>query len=206
MLSSIDYAFELPVMEHFYTIQGEGFFQGKAAYFVRLGGCDVGCTWCDVKESWDMHVHPKMTVAAIVEAVVLSGAEMCVITGGEPCMHNLESLTAALQLKNIKTNIETSGTHPLTGNWNWICLSPKRFKPCLPQVYAKTNELKVIIYHKNDFRFAEEHVEKVQDSCLLFLQPEWSKREEMVPPMIDYVKQNQQWQISLQIHKYLNVP
>ncbi|MBP7389968.1 MAG: radical SAM protein, partial [Chitinophagales bacterium] len=135
-------------MEHFYTIQGEGFFQGKAAYFVRLGGCDVGCTWCDVKESWDMHVHPKMTVAAIVEAVVLSGAEMCVITGGEPCMHNLESLTAALQLKNIKTNIETSGTHPLTGNWNWICLSPKRFKPCLPQVYAKTNELKVIIYHK----------------------------------------------------------
>jgi 7-carboxy-7-deazaguanine synthase len=206
MLQSNDFAFELPVMEHFYTIQGEGFFQGKAAYFVRLGGCDVGCTWCDVKESWDMHAHPKMTVAAIVAAVMLSGAEMCVITGGEPCMHNLEPLTAALQLKNIKTNIETSGTHPLTGNWNWICLSPKRFKPCLPQVYAKANELKVIVYHKNDFRFAAEHAEKVQDSCLLFLQPEWSKREEMIPPMIDYVKQNQQWQISLQIHKYLNVP
>ncbi|MBK8657508.1 MAG: radical SAM protein [Bacteroidetes bacterium] len=193
-------------MEHFYTIQGEGYYQGAAAYFVRLGGCDVGCTWCDVKESWDAAAHPTMSVEAIVEAVVQAGAPLCVITGGEPLLHNLDALTTALQQKNIKTNIETSGTHPLSGNWNWICLSPKRFKPCLPQVCAQANELKIVVYHKNDFRFAEEYAAQVGPQCRLFLQPEWSQRDAMTPLIIDYVKQHPQWQISLQLHKYLNVP
>ena len=206
MHNSVDAALDLSVMEHFYTIQGEGYYQGAAAYFVRLGGCDVGCTWCDVKESWDAAAHPTMSVQAIVEAVVQVGAPLCVITGGEPLMHNLDALTTALQQKNIKTNIETSGTHPLSGNWNWICLSPKRFKPCLPQVCAQANELKVVVYHKNDFRFAEEYAAQVGPHCRLFLQPEWSQRETITPLLIDYVKQHPQWQISLQLHKYLNVP
>jgi 7-carboxy-7-deazaguanine synthase len=197
---------KLPVMEHFYTIQGEGYHQGRASYFVRLGGCEVGCTWCDVKESWLAEKHPLWEVDEIVKEVSDAGASMCVITGGEPLMYDLTALTEALQAKGIKTHLETSGAYPLTGKWDWICLSPKRFKLPLEECLKAANELKVIVFHKNDFRFAEEHAAKVNSSCHLFLQPEWSKESEALPWVVEYVKEHQQWQISLQIHKYMNVP
>lgn len=193
-------------MEHFYTIQGEGFHQGRAAYFVRLGGCDVGCTWCDVKESWLAEKHPLWTVDEIVKEVKNSGAKICVVTGGEPLMHDLTDLTKSLHNNGIRTHIETSGAHGLSGEWDWICLSPKRFKLPLDESLNAANELKVVIWHRNDFRFAEEHAAKVAGDCKLFLQPEWSNEKEVMPMIIDYVKQNQQWEISLQIHKYINVP
>jgi organic radical activating enzyme len=193
-------------MEHFYTIQGEGYYQGYAAYFVRLGGCDVGCPWCDVKESWLADKHPLMTVAEITNLVKQSGAKICVITGGEPLMHNLHQLTTALQNHDIRTHIETSGAYPLSGSWNWICLSPKRFKLPLAECLLAANELKVVIAHRNDFRFAEQHAVQVNKACKLYLQPEWSSEKEVLPLIIDYVKQNQQWQISIQTHKYINVP
>lgn len=193
-------------MEHFYTIQGEGFYQGKAAYFVRLGGCDVGCPWCDVKESWEADKHPQMTIAEIVAAVETSGARICVVTGGEPLMHNLVELTRVLKSKQIRTHIETSGAYPLTGEWDWVCVSPKRFKLPLKEMLAVANELKVVVAHRNDLRWAEQNAKDVNSNCLLFLQPEWDEAEEILPLMIDYVKNNQQWEISLQIHKYLNVP
>jgi organic radical activating enzyme len=196
----------LPLMEHFYTIQGEGYHQGKAAYFVRLGGCDVGCTWCDVKESWLAEKHPLWKIDDIVSEVVKSGARICVVTGGEPLMYNLAPLTKLLHANNIRTHIETSGAYPLSGHWDWICVSPKRFKLPLEECLKAANELKVIIFHRNDFRFAEENAAEVNDTCKLFLQPEWSKEKEMIPLMIDYVKQNQQWEISLQIHKYMHIP
>lgn len=196
----------LPVMEHFYTIQGEGYHQGRAAYFVRLGGCDVGCTWCDVKESWDAAAHPMMTIEEIADTVAASGTRICIITGGEPLMHNLDALTAAIQAKGVRTHIETSGSSPLSGTWDWICLSPKRFKLPLDECLQAAHELKAIVYHRNDFRFAEEQAAKTNPSCKLYLQPEWSNREMATPMIIDYVKQHQQWEISLQIHKYLNVP
>lgn len=193
-------------MEHFYTIQGEGYHQGRAAYFVRLGGCDVGCTWCDVKESWDEAAHPLMAIDVIADTVAASGAQICIVTGGEPLMHNLNELTAVLKAKGIRTHIETSGSHPLSGTWDWICLSPKRFKLPLDECLQAANELKAIIFHRNDFRFAEDNAAKTNGSCKLYLQPEWGNREMVVPMIIDYVKQYQQWEISLQIHKYLNVP
>ena len=196
----------LPVMEHFYTIQGEGFYQGKAAYFVRLGGCDVNCPWCDVKESWETEPHPKMTVEEIVEAVAGSGTQICVVTGGEPLMHNLTDLTAQLKAKGIRTHIETSGAYPLTGQWDWICVSPKRFKLPVAQCLKAAHELKVIIWHRNDLRFAEEYAAKVGEQCMLFLQPEWSEEDEVLPMIVEYVKENQKWKISLQIHKYMNIP
>jgi len=197
---------KLPVMEHFYTIQGEGFYQGKAAYFVRLGGCDVGCTWCDVKESWLAEKHPLWAVDEIVMVVKSSGAQMCVITGGEPLMYNLDELTLALRLNGIKTNVETSGAYPLTGTWDWICVSPKRFKPPVEECLQACNELKSVVFHRNDIRWAEENAAKVGPDCKLFLQPEWSKEKEMLPVIIEYVKQHQQWEISLQIHKYMDIP
>lgn len=197
---------KLPVMEHFYTIQGEGYHQGRAAYFVRLGGCDVGCTWCDVKESWLAEKHPLWTVEEIVNEVAASGAKICIVTGGEPLMHNLDALTAALKAKAIRTHIETSGAHPISGTWDWVCLSPKRFKLPLEECLKAAHELKAIIWHRNDFRFAEENAAKTNDGCKLYLQPEWSNEKEMVPLIIEYVKQHQQWDISLQLHKYLNVP
>jgi 7-carboxy-7-deazaguanine synthase len=197
---------KLPVMEHFYTIQGEGYHQGRASYFVRLGGCEVGCTWCDVKESWLAEKHPLWEVDEIVKEVAGAGANMCVITGGEPLMYDLTPLTEALQAKGIKTHLETSGAYPLTGKWDWICVSPKRFKLPLEECLKAANELKVIVFHKNDFRFAEENAVKVNSSCHLFLQPEWSKENEALPWVVEYVKEHQQWQISLQIHKYMNVP
>lgn len=196
----------LPVMEDFYTIQGEGFYQGYAAYFVRLGGCDVGCVWCDVKESWDVNAHPKVEVKEIVAKAKSSGTEIVVITGGEPAMHNLESLTKALHDAGLKTNIETSGVYPLTGQWDWVCFSPKKFKAPHDSVFPLANELKVIVYHKSDLAWAEEFASRVSTSCKLFLQPEWSKEKEMVPLIIEYVKSNPKWQVSLQIHKYMNIP
>lgn len=201
---------KLPVMEAFYTIQGEGFYQGKAAYFIRLGGCDVGCFWCDVKESWDADAHPQFTVAAIVEqalqAVPSAKDVIAVITGGEPLMHNLEALTTGLQQAGFKTNIETSGSSPLSGKWDWICLSPKKFKAPLPEVLKHANELKVIIYNKHDFRWAETHAAAVKPSCKKYLQPEWSKAGEVTPLIIEYIKDHPEWELSLQIHKFINVP
>ncbi|AHM62435.1 radical SAM domain-containing protein [Flammeovirgaceae bacterium 311] len=196
----------LPVMEAFYTLQGEGAYQGQAAYFIRLGGCDVGCHWCDVKESWDADAHPKRTVAEIVAEASQYPGRLAVITGGEPLMHPLEELTAALQSAGFKTNIETSGAHAMSGHWSWVCLSPKKFKAPLPQLYAFANELKIIIYNKSDFAWAEDHAARVNPDCRLFLQPEWSRMQEMLPQIIEYIKENPRWQISLQVHKFMNIP
>ncbi len=196
----------LPVMESFYTIQGEGFYQGHAAYFIRLAGCDVGCVWCDVKESWDATAHPKIETEEIVRRAKNSGSKIAVITGGEPAMYNLSELTKELQAAGLKTNIETSGAYPLTGTWNWICVSPKKFKPPHSSVFNQANELKIIIYNKNDFDWAEAHAAKTGPACELFLQPEWSKEKEMIPLIIEYVKTHPKWKVSLQIHKYMNIP
>jgi 7-carboxy-7-deazaguanine synthase len=195
-----------PVMEHFYTIQGEGYHQGRAAYFIRLGGCDVGCVWCDVKESWDADKHSKMNIDDLILNVEKTPAKLIVITGGEPLMHNLDELTAALQAKGFETNIETSGAHPLSGSWNWICLSPKKFKAPLPAILPFANELKVVVFNKSDFAWAEKYAALVSPTCRLFLQPEWDKAAEITPLLIEYIKQNPQWKLSLQIHKYINVP
>jgi 7-carboxy-7-deazaguanine synthase len=197
---------ELPVMEDFYTIQGEGFYQGHAAYFIRLGGCDVGCVWCDVKDSWDANVHTKVEVEQIVKKAKSSGAEFVVVTGGEPAMHNLELLTAELHHAGLRTNIETSGVYPLTGEWDWVCFSPKKFKGPDDSVLPLANELKVVVYSKSDFEWAERFAAKVNRHCHLFLQPEWSKEKVMIPAIIGYVKANPKWKVSLQIHKYMNIP
>jgi organic radical activating enzyme len=202
----------LPVMEAFYTIQGEGYHQGKAAYFIRLGGCDVGCFWCDVKESWDAAVHPQCSVAEIVKQATVNcqlpsvNGVIAVITGGEPLMHNLSQLTKELKHAGFQTNIETSGSSPLSGQWDWICVSPKKFKAPLNEVLQQANELKVIVYNKDDFNWAETHAKKVAPGCKLYLQPEWSKANEVTPLLVDYIKQHPQWELSLQIHKYINVP
>jgi 7-carboxy-7-deazaguanine synthase len=196
----------LPLMEDFYTIQGEGAFQGHAAYFIRLAGCDVGCVWCDVKESWDVNAHPLVSVDEIVRRVVASGSLLAVITGGEPAMHDLNPLTTALKKQGIKTNIETSGAYSLTGSWDWICLSPKKFMAPHPSVPPLANELKVIVYNKSDFEWAEKYEALVSTGCELFLQPEWSKEKDVLPYMIEYVKKHPRWKISLQIHKYMNIP
>lgn len=195
-----------PVMESFYTLQGEGFHQGKAAYFIRLGGCDVGCIWCDVKESWDATRHPLKEVKDLVGEVRSTRAKMVVITGGEPLMYDLSALTSALREEGIQTNIETSGAYPLSGEWNWICLSPKKFKAPLPETLKFADELKVIIYNKSDFEWAEKYASFVKKDCKLYLQPEWSTADKMTPLMVEYIKDNPQWEFSLQIHKYINVP
>jgi 7-carboxy-7-deazaguanine synthase len=196
----------LPVMEHFYTLQGEGYHQGKAAYFIRLGGCDVGCVWCDVKESWDAEKHPKYEIKSLIAEVLKTPTAIVVITGGEPLMHNLDELTASLKQAGLQTNIETSGAHPLSGTWDWICLSPKKFKAPLPEVVPHANELKVVIFNKSDFEWAEKYAAQVSSSCKLYLSPEWDKREQVTPLIIDYIKANPKWELSLQIHKYINVP
>jgi organic radical activating enzyme len=195
-----------PVMEAFYTLQGEGAHTGKAAYFIRLGGCDVGCVWCDVKDSWDADKHPQFLVDDIVKGALEYPGRMIVITGGEPCMHNLSALTSALKANGFKINIETSGAHPLSGKLDWICLSPKKFKAPLPEVLPKAQELKVVIYHKSDFEWAEQYANKVNEGCRLFLQPEWDKREQMTPLIISYIHQHPKWTLSLQTHKYIGVP
>jgi len=195
----------LPLMEEFYTIQGEGFHTGTAAYFIRIGGCDVGCHWCDVKESWNADLHPP-TDTSIIVGHAKQHADTVVVTGGEPLMWNMLPLTQKLKDANLKVHIETSGAYLLTGIWDWICLSPKKTKLPLQSVYDNANELKVIIFNKHDFIFAEEQAAKVNDNAVLFLQPEWSKREEMTPLIVDYVMANPKWRVSLQTHKYLNIP
>ena len=195
----------LPLMEEFYTIQGEGYHTGTAAYFIRIGGCDVGCHWCDVKESWNAELHPPTAVDKIVFNAV-KHAETIVVTGGEPLTWDMTLLTSKLKEHNLKTHIETSGAYLLTGTWDWICLSPKKNKLPTQAVYDCANELKVIIYNKHDFIFAEEQAARVNKDAILFLQPEWSKKEEMTPLIVDYVMNNPKWRISLQTHKYLNIP
>ena len=196
----------LPLMEDFYTIQGEGYHTGKAAYFIRLGGCDVGCHWCDVKESWDAELHPLTSVESIVNNAKTHPAKTVVITGGEPLIYNLDLLTRRLKEEGIKTFIETSGAYPLSGDWDWICLSPKKFKAPRLEVLTAAGELKVIVFNKSDFLWAEEHAALAAPNCKLYLQPEWSKAAEVTPLIIDYVKDNPKWNISLQTHKYLNIP
>ena len=196
----------LPVMEHFYTLQGEGFHQGRAAYFIRLGGCDVGCVWCDVKDSWDVSKHPQVKISSLVSDVKKTPAEIVVITGGEPLMHNLDELTRQLKSSGLQTNIETSGAYPLSGHWDWICLSPKKFKAPLPDVIPYANELKVVIFNKSDFDWAEKYAALVSPSCKLYLQPEWDKSAQVTPLIIEYIKAHPQWELSLQLHKYINVP
>lgn len=204
-----------PVMEAFYTIQGEGYYTGRAAYFIRLGGCDVGCVWCDVKDSWEAGKHPVNSVAQIVVAAQAEikkyqpqGGHLpiIVITGGEPLMHDLEALTASLKALGFQVNIETSGSWPLSGQLDWICLSPKKFKAPLPAVAARAQELKVVIFHKSDFTWAEDWAAQVGPQCKLYLAPEWDKREQMTPLIVDYIKTHPQWQLSLQTHKYIHVP
>ena len=195
----------LALMEAFYTLQGEGFHKGSAAYFIRVGGCDVGCHWCDVKESWDAEKHPPTGIDTIgSEAKKYS--DTVVITGGEPLMWNMDPLTHLLKREGIKTHIETSGAYSLTGHWDWFCLSPKKNKLPTVEAYQQADELKIIVHNKDDFRFAEEQALKVRKDCVLFLQPEWSKREKMMPLMVDYVLQNPHWKVSLQTHKYLKIP
>jgi 7-carboxy-7-deazaguanine synthase len=196
----------LPLMEDFYTIQGEGFYQGTAAYFIRLGGCDVGCVWCDVKESWDASIHPLVSVEDMAARAKSSGAEVVVVTGGEPVMYDLRNLTETLKASGLRSHLETSGAYPLTGRWDWVCFSPKKFKAPDSSIYDHADELKVIIYNSSDFEWAEEHASKVDSRCQLFLQPEWSKEKEVLPWIIDYVKANPHWQVSLQVHKYMNIP
>ena len=197
---------ELPLMEDFYTIQGEGFYQGQAAYFIRLGGCDVGCVWCDVKESWLAEAHPKVNVKEMAARAQKSGAFLVVVTGGEPAMYELSALTHEMKTAGLRTHVETSGAYPLTGIWDWVCLSPKKFKAPHESVYQKADELKVIVFNKSDFDWAEKEALKVSPSCRLYLQPEWSKEKEMLPLMIDYVKIHPRWTLSLQVHKYMNIP
>lgn len=196
----------LPVMEAFYTLQGEGYYQGRAAYFIRLGGCDVGCVWCDVKDSWDADKHPKLSIEKIVEEALKYPGRLAVITGGEPLMHELDALTKALQDVGFETNIETSGSSNLSGNWNWICLSPKKFKAPLPAIVPLANELKVVVFNKHDFEWAETYAKAVNENCKLYLQPEWDKAAEITPLIIAYIQANPKWSLCLQIHKYINVP
>ena len=193
-------------MEHFYTLQGEGFHQGKAAYFIRLAGCDVGCVWCDVKDSWDVERHPKMAVELLASQVKETAAEIVVVTGGEPLMHELIELTTVLREAGLKTHIETSGAYPLTGEWDWICLSPKKFKSPLPEILPLAHELKIVIFNRSDLDWAEKYAPLVSPNCKLFLQPEWDKASIITPLIISYIKENPQWELSLQIHKYINVP
>jgi 7-carboxy-7-deazaguanine synthase len=193
-------------MEHFYTLQGEGAYSGQAAYFIRLGGCDVGCVWCDVKESWDADKHPHMTVHEMVQVASAHPGRLVVITGGEPCMHDLTALTTEFKNAGFRTHIETSGSSALSGQLDWITLSPKKFKAPLDSALAEAHELKIVVYNKSDFKWAEEHAAKVSPVCKLYLQPEWSKRDDMTPFIIEYIQQNPQWQLSLQTHKYLNIP
>lgn len=195
----------LPLMEEFYTIQGEGFHKGTAAYFIRVGGCDVGCHWCDVKESWNAELHPPTSIESMVQNAS-KYSKTVVVTGGEPLTYDMGPLTKMLKDGGMNTHIETSGAYKLTGRWDWICLSPKKIKLPIQEIYSVADELKVIVFNKDDFRFAEEQAAKVNDDCLLYLQPEWSKREKMAPLIVDYVMQNPKWKVSLQTHKYLNIP
>ena len=195
----------LPLMEAFYTLQGEGYHKGSAAFFIRIGGCDVGCHWCDVKESWDANLHPPTPIEHIVNQSK-QYSDTVVVTGGEPLMWHMDPLCKALHGQGMQVHIETSGAYALTGTWNWFCLSPKKNKRPLQAAYDYADELKVIIYNKYDFKFAEEQAAQVAPNCKLFLQPEWSRREKVMPLIVDYVLANPKWKASLQTHKYLNIP
>ena len=196
----------LPIMEQFYTIQGEGFHSGKAAYFIRIAGCDVGCVWCDVKDSWNAGDHEYQTVQSLIDNVLETKTNFCVITGGEPCMYDLNELTNLLKENGIEVALETSGCYELKGQIDWYCFSPKKFKAPVENAYLSANELKVIISHPSDFEWAEQHAAKVSKECKLYLQPEWSKQERFLSKIIDYVKENPNWNISLQTHKFMNIP
>lgn len=201
----VDQGLMLPLMEEFYTIQGEGYHKGKAAYFIRVGGCDVGCHWCDVKESWNPDLHPPTDVQTIIDHAK-AYSKTIVVTGGEPLTWDMGPLTQGLKAAGLDTHIETSGAYPMSGSWDWVCLSPKKIKLPVGSVYDRADELKVIIYNKDDFRFAEEQAAKVGPDCILYLQPEWSNRDKMMPQIVDYVMQHPKWMVSLQTHKYLNIP
>lgn len=205
-VKDIDTTSVLPVMEYFYTIQGEGFYSGRAAFFIRLAGCDVGCVWCDVKESWDVNEHPLVTLDFLEKEVVTSSTNFVVITGGEPAMYDLTALINRLKKHEIEVAIETSGTYKLIGAIDWYCFSPKKFKEPIEEAYQKANELKIIINHPSDFEWAEMHASKVDSNCKLYIQPEWSKQERFLPMIIDFVKKNPKWRISLQTHKFMNIP
>jgi len=194
-----------PIMETFYSIQGEGNYQGHAAFFIRLAGCDVGCVWCDVKESWDANKHAERSVESLLQEVKQTAASIVIITGGEPLMYDCLALTEALQQAGYKTHVETSGAYPLSGKWDWVCVSPKKFKAPLDSVLAQADELKVVVFNKTDIAWALQHAEKVNSTCLLFLQPEWSKEKEMLPLMTTFIQENPTWKLSLQIHKYMGV-
>jgi len=194
-----------PIMETFYSIQGEGNYQGHAAFFIRLAGCDVGCVWCDVKESWDANKHAERSVESLLQEVKQTAASIVIITGGEPLMYDCLPLTEALQQAGYKTHVETSGAYPLSGKWDWVCVSPKKFKVPLDSVLAQADELKVVVFNKTDIAWALQHAEKVNSTCLLFLQPEWSKEKEMLPLMTAFIQENPTWKLSLQIHKYMGV-
>jgi organic radical activating enzyme len=196
----------LPLMEEFYTIQGEGYHTGKPAYFIRVGGCDVGCHWCDVKESWDANTHPLTASDQIVKNALQHPAKAVVVTGGEPSAFNLDYLTTALKKQGIQTFIETSGAYTLTGEWDWVCLSPKKTLPPKPENFKRAHELKVIVYNKDDFKWAEENAAHLDKNVLLYLQPEWSRAKEMTPLIVDYVMKHPEWNISLQTHKFMNIP
>ena len=193
-------------MEMFYSLQGEGYHQGKAAYFIRLAGCDVGCVWCDVKESWDASNHPVLSIEEIVSSALAHPGRLAIITGGEPLLYNLDALTAALKKAGFEINIETSGSSPMSGNWDWVCLSPKKFKAPLSESIAAASELKVVIFNKHDFELAETYAKQVPASCKLYLQPEWDKANEITPLIIEYIKANPKWDLSAQLHKYIQVP
>jgi 7-carboxy-7-deazaguanine synthase len=196
----------LPVMESFYTLQGEGYHQGRAAFFIRLGGCDVGCVWCDVKESWYADKHPRLSVEELVAAACEYPGRLAVITGGEPLMHDCAPLTQALRGAGFATHIETSGSSPLSGDWDWICLSPKKFKAPLPEIVPLAHELKVVIYNRTDFAWAEQWAAQTRPGCRLFLQPEWGRSASITPLIIDFIKAYPKWEFSLQLHKYIHVP
>jgi organic radical activating enzyme len=196
----------LPVMEHFFTLQGEGYHSGRAAYFIRLAGCDVGCVWCDVKESWTISPSQYLTLDQLLEALSEAATDFVVITGGEPTMHDLTDLTSVLNKNGFEIAIETAGVHPLKGHIDWYCFSPKKFKAPIDEAYSKANELKIVIAHPSDFEWAETHAQKVGPNCKLYLQTEWEKQERLLPLIIDYIKRNKKWRISLQSHKYMQIP
>jgi len=190
----------------FYSLQGEGFHQGRAAFFIRLAGCDVGCVWCDVKESWDASKHPTLSIEEIVAAAKANPSRLAIVTGGEPLLYNLDPLTNALKAAGFETNIETSGSSPMSGHWDWVCLSPKKFKAPLEENISLASELKVVVFNKHDFEWAETYAKQVSPSCKLYLQPEWDKAAQITPLVIDYIKANPQWELSAQLHKYIQVP
>jgi organic radical activating enzyme len=193
-------------MEMFYSLQGEGYHQGKAAFFIRLAGCDVGCVWCDVKDSWDASKHPVLTIEEIVATAKVHPSRIAIVTGGEPLLHELDPLTTALKAAGFQTHIETSGSSPMSGSWDWVCLSPKKFKAPLPEAVKAAHELKVVVFNKSDFDWANSFEKDIQIDCKKYLQPEWDKSDAMTPLVIDYIKLNPSWELSAQLHKYIQVP